>query len=86
MFIVRNKEIFDINRDCYEINTRHNMDLNMNQVNLTKYGNGIIHMAVWIYNALPNKLKINSNDINKFKSNSKEYLYLNTFYTLGEFL
>jgi hypothetical protein len=57
MFVVKNKEVFDTNKDCYEINTRHNMDIHMNQVNLMKYGNGVIHMAVRIYNALPNKFK-----------------------------
>jgi hypothetical protein len=61
------------------------MDLHMNQVNLTKYGNGIIHTAVRIYSALPYKLKINSNDTNEFKSNLKEYLYLNSFHPLDEF-
>jgi hypothetical protein len=63
MFVLKNREIFDTNRDCYEINTRQNMDIHMNQVNLAKYGNGVLHMAVRIYNALPNKLKLVSNDI-----------------------
>jgi hypothetical protein len=27
LFILKNKEVFDINRDCYEINTRHNKDI-----------------------------------------------------------
>jgi hypothetical protein len=47
MFVVKNIKVFDTNRDCYEINTRHNMDILMSQVNLAKYGNGVIHMAVW---------------------------------------
>jgi hypothetical protein len=32
----------------------------------TELVSGIIHMAVMIYNALPNKLKINSTDTNQF--------------------
>jgi hypothetical protein len=35
--------LFDTNRDYYEINTRHNMDIHTSQVNLTKYGNGVTH-------------------------------------------
>ena len=61
------------------------MDICMSQVNLAKYGNWVIHMAVRIYNALPNKIKVTSNDINKFKNNLKEFLYLNSFYTLDEY-
>jgi hypothetical protein len=69
LFIVKNKEVFDT--DCYEINTRHNKDIHMSQVNLAKYGNGVIHMAVRTYDALPNKIKETSNDINNFKTNLK---------------
>jgi hypothetical protein len=85
MFVVKNREVFDTNWDCYEINTRHNMDIYMSQINLAKYGNGIIHMAVRTYSALPNKFKETSNNIKKFKNNLKEFLYLNSFYTLDDF-
>jgi hypothetical protein len=46
---------------------------------------GVYHMAVRIYNGLPNKLKIISNNSNKFKSSLKEFLHLNSYYTLDEF-
>jgi hypothetical protein len=46
LFVAKNKEVFDTNRDCYEINTRHNKDIHMSQVNLAKYGNGVIHMDI----------------------------------------
>jgi hypothetical protein len=32
----------------------HIMDIHMTQVNLAIYGKGVYHMAVRIYNALPN--------------------------------
>jgi hypothetical protein len=72
MFVIKNREIFDTNRDCYEIDTRQNMNIHMCQVYLAKYGNGVYHMAVRIYNELPNKLKIISNNPNKFKATLKE--------------
>jgi hypothetical protein len=35
-----------------------------------------------IYNGLPNKLKIILNNSNKFKASIKEFLHLNSYYTL----
>jgi hypothetical protein len=58
----------------------------MNQINLAKYGKGVCHMAVKIYNGLPKNLKKITNDQNKFKVRLKEFLTLNVFYTLDEFL
>jgi hypothetical protein len=52
---------------------------------MAKYGNGVYHMAVRIYNKLPNKLKIISNNPNKFKASLKEFLHLNFYYILEEF-
>jgi hypothetical protein len=57
----------------------------MYQVNLAKYGKGVYHMAVRIYNGLPNKLNIILNNSNKFKASLKEFLHLNSYYTLDEF-
>jgi hypothetical protein len=85
MFVIKNREMFDRNRDCYEFDTRQNMNTHMYQVNLAKYGNGVYHMAVRIYNGLPNKLKIISDNSNKFKASLKEYLRLNSYYTLEGF-
>jgi hypothetical protein len=48
-------------------------------------GNGIYHMDVRIYNGLPNKLKIISSNPNKLKASLKEFLHLNSYYTLEEF-
>jgi hypothetical protein len=53
----KNMEMFDTNKSHYDINTRHYMDIHMTQVNLAICGKGVYHMAVKIYNALPNTLK-----------------------------
>jgi hypothetical protein len=68
-----------------QVTIRHIMDIHMTQVNLAKYGNGVHHMAVRIFNALPISLKAISKDINKFKDILKQFLHLNMFYTLDEF-
>jgi hypothetical protein len=85
MFVIKNSDIFDTNMDCYEINTTHNMNIHMNQVNLAKYGYRVYHTAVRIYNGLPNKLKANFNDPKQFEVSLKEFFYLNSFYTLHEY-
>jgi hypothetical protein len=86
MFVIKSREIFDTNRDCYEIDTRQNMNIHVYQVKLAKYGNGVCHMAVRIYNGLSTKLKIISNNPNKFKASLIEFLHLNSYYTLEDFL
>jgi hypothetical protein len=55
------------------------MNIHMNHVNLAKYGTGVCHMAVRIYNRLPNKVKAISNDLKKFKVSLKEFLCLHFF-------
>jgi hypothetical protein len=62
------------------------MNIHMYPVNLAKYRIGVNHTAVRIYNGLPNKFKIISNNPNKFKASLKEFLHLNSYYTLDEFL
>jgi hypothetical protein len=75
LFAIKNRGIFATNRDCYETDTRQNMNIHMYQVNLAKYGKGVHHMAVRIYR-LPNKLKIISNNSNKGIFAFKFLLYI----------
>jgi hypothetical protein len=85
MFVIKNRGLFNTNKDCHVVETRQIMNIHIYQVNMAKYGNGVYHMAARIYNALPKELKLISNDINKFKTNLKKFLYRNSYYTLDEF-
>jgi hypothetical protein len=77
IFAITNRGIFTTNSsDCYEIDTRQNMNIHMYQVNLAKCGKGVHHMAVRIYSELANKLKIISNNSNKFKASLKETIQI----------
>jgi hypothetical protein len=58
----------------------------MNQVNLAIFSKGVYHMVIKVFSGLPDTLKINSSDPKKFKANLKEFLYMNSFYTVEEFL
>jgi hypothetical protein len=71
-------------KDCHEANTRQNI-LHMCQVNLTRYGKGVYHTAIMVFNGLPNELKEISDNSKTFKSELKEFLYSNSFYTLEAF-
>jgi hypothetical protein len=42
-------------------------------------------MAGRVFDAFPNTLKDNFNDIKKFKDNLKKFLNIGSFYTLDEF-
>jgi hypothetical protein len=80
IFAIQNRGIFTTNSDCYETDTRQNMNIHMYRVNLAKCGKGVHHMAIRIYSGLANRLKII-----KFKASLKEFLHLNSYYTLDEF-
>jgi hypothetical protein len=80
MFVVKNREINVSNKDDYKINTRHIMDIHITQVNLAKHGNGVHHMSVKIYDALPNTLKETSKVTIKFKDNLKKLLHFGIWY------
>jgi hypothetical protein len=85
MFVIKNKEYFVKNNDCHGLYTRQNTILLMPQVNLTIYGKGVYHTGVKVYSAVPYKLKEISDNLKRFKSELKEFLYLHSFYTLDEF-
>jgi hypothetical protein len=57
----------------------------MYHVNLAKYGKGVYHMAVKVFNGLPYNPKVISNDTKQFKVKLKNFFYINSFYTLEEF-
>jgi hypothetical protein len=58
----------------------------MEQVNLTKYGKGVHHMIVKIFNGLPVDIKTFTNNPKIFKIKMKEFLLMKIFYTLDEYL
>jgi hypothetical protein len=44
----------------------------------------IYHMAIKVFSGLPDTIKVNSSDPKKFKANLKNFLYMNSFYTMEE--
>jgi hypothetical protein len=85
MFVTKNADTFTTNKEFHDRSTRHNRDLYMNQVNLARYGKGVLHMATKVFNKLPYDLKKISGDQKKFKVHLKNFLLTNSFYTVDEF-
>ena len=83
--VIKNRDYFVTNKNCYEVNTRQNINLHMHQVNLAIYGKGVYHTAVKVFNGLPYNFKEISNNPKKFKANLRDFLYSDSFYTLEEF-
>jgi hypothetical protein len=73
MFAIKNREKFVTNKDYHELKTRQDLNLHMRQVNLAIFSKGVYHMAIKVFNGLPDTLKINSSDPKKFKANLKDF-------------
>jgi hypothetical protein len=82
MFVIKNREKFVTNKD-YQ--TRQDLNLHIHQVNLAIFRKDVYHMAIKVFNGLLDTFKINSGDPKKFKADLKEFLYMNSFYTMEEF-
>jgi hypothetical protein len=52
------------------------MNLPMRQVNLAIFGKGVYHMAIKVFNGLPETHNINSSAPKKFKANLKDFFFV----------
>jgi hypothetical protein len=85
MFVVKNKELFKMNSDVHNFNTRSNYDLHLPAANLTIFQNGVWYSGIKVYNRLPTNIKQSSNNKPKFKMALKRFVFKNSFYTLEEY-
>jgi hypothetical protein len=83
MFVIKNREKFVTNKDYHKLKTRQDLNMHMHQVNLAIFSKGVYHIAIKVFDGLPDTLKINSSYLKKFKANLKDFLYFNT---MEEFL
>jgi hypothetical protein len=84
MFVVKNKDLFKMNLDIHNVNTRSNCVLLFPMVNLTVCQKGVQCSGIKLYNHLPSALKQISYDIPKFNVALKNFLTINSF-TLEEY-
>jgi hypothetical protein len=86
IFVIYNISLFKTNSELYEINTRNINNFHISQPRLTIYRNGVYYMGIKAFNHLPSHIKRLSDDKNHFKSTLKNYLLINSFYSLNYFL
>jgi hypothetical protein len=73
MFVVKNMDIFILNSDIHNINTRQGSDLHHPIYKLTKVQKGVLYSGIMIFNSLPQNIKDLSGDVNKFKNTLKRF-------------
>jgi len=69
---------------CY-IDTRQHANFYQTSVNLTKYRIGVNCLGVQVCNMLPYCIKIESDNLKKFKLVLKKFLYENSSHSLDEY-
>ena len=84
MFVVKNRELFELNSDIHHIGTRHNNDLHLPSTHLNLF-QGVYYSGIKIYNHLPLSIKDLSHDIKCFKRALKGFIQLNSFCSLEEY-
>jgi hypothetical protein len=85
MFVVRNKDLFLLNSEIHNINTRSNSNLHMPTINLSISQKGVLYSGCKIYNKLPPHIKGLSNNLMRFKSTLEAFLMERTLYSIDEF-
>jgi len=67
LFIVDNKDPFQVNSEMHSINTRQNSNLHLPQANLTLYQKGAYYSGIKDFNNLPTHIRNLSCDVKRFK-------------------
>jgi hypothetical protein len=86
MFVVKHKDLFTVNTELYEINTRQKSGFHVPLVSLTKVQRGVYYSGIILFNSLPLSIKQVAHDINGFKHKLREVLTENSFYSVEEYL
>ena len=85
LFMIRNKNKFQVNSEIHQINTRQHANLHQLSVNATKYQKAVHCIAVKLFNMLPFYIKAESGNPKKFKALLQKHLHENSFYSLDEY-
>jgi hypothetical protein len=82
MFVVKYKDLFTINTELHEINTRQKLDSHVPLAWLTRVQKGVHDSGITLFNTLPLNIKQVSHDINQFKHKLKTFLTEISFYSV----
>jgi hypothetical protein len=67
MFVVKHKDLFKVNTEVHEINTRHKLDFHVPSERLTRIQKGLYYSGITLFNALPLRMKQAAQDVKKLK-------------------
>jgi len=85
IFVVNNRDQFLINSEIHNVNTRHGTNLHLTSANLDIYQKGVYCSGGMVFNSLSLNIKKFSHNLRSFKSTVKQFLYMNSFYSLDEY-
>ena len=77
LFVAKNRDLYELNSEIYNINTRSSYDLHTPPANLTTFQKGSFYFGIKVFNYLPTSIKNTSHDINQFISILKSFLIIN---------
>jgi len=84
LFVAKNRDLYELNSEIHNINTRFSSDLCTPTAKLTTFQKGPSYFGIKVFNHLSTSIKNTSHDINQFRSVLKSFLLVNTFYSLEE--
>ena len=85
LFVIDNRDHFRMNSEIYHINTRNKSCLHLPISNLSVYQRGTYYSGIKAYNSLPSQIKELPHNRHNFKHVLKNFLYIQSFYSLDEY-
>jgi len=85
MFVVENRDLFELNSDIHKISTRYNNDLHMPSAQLKLFQKEVFYSGIKTYIHLPLTIKKLSYDVKRFRWVLERFIQSNSFYSLQEY-
>jgi len=85
MFIAKNRDLFQANKDFRSIGTRYKNDFHLPSAKLKVFQRGAFYSGVKAYNQLPINIKELSQDVKWFKRVLKPFFQTHSFYSVEEY-
>jgi len=85
VFVTKNGDLYELNSEIHNINTRFNSELHTPTAKLTTFQKVPFYFGIKVFNLLPTSIRSTSHDIKQFRSVLKSFLLINSFYTLEDY-
>ena len=85
IFVVKKRDLFLLNSEIHNLNTRDNYNLHLPSTNFTMIQKGVLYSGSELFNNLPLEIKSLSGDVKHFKIKLKSFLIDHTLYSLDEY-